>query len=104
MSNVFVSHHPLVQHKLSIMRDVETEPKKFRALVKELGALLCYEATLDLKTTAVDVKTPVGTAHCHELLEKIGLVPILRAGLGMVEGIWGANAYRGSLAYWRISR
>jgi uracil phosphoribosyltransferase len=88
MSNVFISRHPLVQHKLSILRDVATEVKKFRALVKELGALLAYESTQDLITRPVTVTTPMGQATCQELQEKIGLIPILRAGLGMVEGIW----------------
>ncbi len=88
MAEVYVSNHPLVQHKLSILRHVDTEPKKFRQLVRELAALLTYEATQDLSTAPVDVPTPLTTAHCRELLEKIGLVPILRAGLGMVEGVW----------------
>jgi uracil phosphoribosyltransferase len=88
MSNVYISQHPLVRHKLSILRDVDTEPKKFRQLVKEITALIAYEATLDLVTRPVDVQTPLTIAKCEELQEKIGLVPILRAGLGMVEGIW----------------
>jgi uracil phosphoribosyltransferase len=88
MSNVIVSNHPLVQHKLSILRDKTTEPKKFRQLIKEITALLAYEATLDLTTYPVKIQTPLAVAECHELQEKIGLVPILRAGLGMVEGIW----------------
>jgi uracil phosphoribosyltransferase len=88
MQNVFVSHHPLVLHKLSILRDVRTEPKKFRQLIKELAGLLAYEATADLATTPLDVMTPLEVAHCAELKEKVGLMPILRAGLGMVEGIW----------------
>jgi uracil phosphoribosyltransferase len=88
MSNLFVSQHPLVAHKLSLLRDVATEPQKFRELVRELGALLTYEATLDLPTRPIQVKTPMGMAACQEVEEKIGLVPILRAGLGMVEGVW----------------
>jgi uracil phosphoribosyltransferase len=88
MADVRVSNHPLVQHKLSILRNVHTEPEKFRQLVRELGALLTYEATADLLTVAVDVPTPLETAKCFELKEKIGLVPILRAGLGMVDGFW----------------
>ncbi len=88
MSTIYISRHPLVQHKLSILRDVNTEPKKFRALVKELGALLAYEATQDLLIRPVTITTPMGQAACYELQEKIGLIPILRAGLGMVEGIW----------------
>jgi uracil phosphoribosyltransferase len=88
MSNVYVSKHPLVRHKLSILRDVNTEPKKFRQLIKEITALIAYEATMDLATSPIDVQTPLTVAHCDELKEKVGLVPILRAGLGMVEGIW----------------
>jgi len=88
MSNVYESRHPLVAHKLSILRDKETKPKKFRQLVKEIAALLAYEATADLVTSAVEIETPLEKMQAQELKEKIGLVPILRAGLGMVEGIW----------------
>jgi uracil phosphoribosyltransferase len=88
MSNVYVSQHPLVRHKLSILRDVQTEPKKFRQVVKEIAGLLAYEATADLSTVRIDIQTPLAVTSCEELHEKIGLVPILRAGLGMVEGIW----------------
>lgn len=88
MTNVYISQHPLVQHKLSILRDANTEPKKFRQLIKEITALIAYEATRDLETQTIDIQTPLAVAHCQELKEKIGLVPILRAGLGMVEGIW----------------
>ena len=86
--NVFVSGHPLIQHKLGILRDKNTGPKKFRALVRELAILLAYEATADLGLTGVTVETPMGEAQCARLTETIGLVPVLRAGLGMVEGIW----------------
>jgi uracil phosphoribosyltransferase len=89
MSNVFPSHHPLVAHKLALLRSTTTEPKKFRELVREIGALMAYEATADLLTMPRDVETPLGIAPGVELQEKIGLVPILRAGLGMVEGVWG---------------
>ncbi len=88
MQNVFESNHPLVKHKLTRLRDIETKPKKFRELVRELGALLTYEATADLATKAVKVKTPLKETDGQDLKEKIGLVPILRAGLGMVEGVW----------------
>lgn len=88
MSNVFISKHPLVAHKLTLLRSTKTEPKKFRELVRELGGLLTYEATQDLLTIPKQVETPMGIANGHELKEKIGLVPILRAGLGMVEGVW----------------
>lgn len=86
--NVFPSSHPLVAHKLTKLRDKETKPKKFRELIREIGALLAYEATLDLQVRPVDVETPLEPAPGVELIEKIGLVPILRAGLGMVEGVW----------------
>ena len=89
MTNVYVSDHPLVTHKLTKLRDVNTSPKKFRELVRELSALLTYEATRDLKTSQLEVTTPMGQAMGAELSDKIGLVPILRAGLGMVEGVWG---------------
>jgi uracil phosphoribosyltransferase len=88
MSNIYPSPHPLVAHKLSILRDMNTEPKKFRQLVRELGALLTYEATTDLTMVPIEVTTPLATAKCHELSMKIGLVPVLRAGLGLVEGVW----------------
>ncbi len=88
MSRIFESRHPLVKHKLSLLRRTDTKPKKFRELVRELAMLLAYEATMDLALEPVEVITPLGVAHCQTLQEKIGLVPILRAGLGMVEGIW----------------
>ena len=88
MKNVFPSSHPLVAHKLSFLRDLNTEPKKFRELVREIAALLTYEATADLLLTPKSVQTPLEIAPCHEIAEKVGLVPILRAGLGMVEGVW----------------
>ena len=89
MSNVYESKHPLVQHKLSRLRDIKTEPKKFRELVREIAALLAYEATADLATSPRELETPLAKMTGQELQEKIGLVPILRAGLGMVEGVWG---------------
>ncbi len=88
MSNVFASQHPLVRHKLSRLRDKNTDPKKFRELVREIAGLLAYEATEDLLTVPRQVETPLAVTSGVELKEKIGLVPILRAGLGMVEGIW----------------
>jgi len=88
MSNVFASTHPLVQHKLSRLRDKKTEPKKFRELVREIAALLAYEATADLTVMPRDFDTPLAHMTGAELQEKIGLVPILRAGLGLVEGFW----------------
>ncbi len=88
MSRVHVSDHPLVKHKLTRLRDENTNPKQFRELIREIAILLAYEATLDLGLAATSVTTPMGTADGHSLQEQIGLVPILRAGLGMVEGIW----------------
>jgi uracil phosphoribosyltransferase len=88
MLNVFASSHPLVAHKLTRLRNKNTDPKKFRELVREIAGLLAYEATADLATVERQVETPLATLAGVELREKIGLVPILRAGLGMVEGIW----------------
>jgi uracil phosphoribosyltransferase len=88
MTNVFASKHPLVAHKLTRLRDKKTDPKKFRELVREISALLVYEATADLTTSLYDIETPLASLAGQQLAEKIGLVPILRAGLGMVEGIW----------------
>ncbi len=88
MSNVFASKHPLVAHKLSRLRDRNTDPKRFRELVREIAALLAYEATADLATIPRPLETPLASITGVELQEKIGLVPILRAGLGMVEGFW----------------
>lgn len=88
MKNVYPSTHPLVKHKLTRLRDQNTEPKKFRELVRELAALLIYEATADLATHPVQIHTPMAVTTGENLEEKIGLIPILRAGLGMVEGVW----------------
>ena len=88
MENVFVSSHPLVKHKLSKLRDAETTPKKFRELIREIAGLIAYEATSDLLISPVEVQTPLALTQGWELKEKIGLVPILRSGLGIVEGVW----------------
>lgn len=88
MKNVFISDHPLIKHKMTKLRDKNTDPKKFRELIREVAGLLTYEATSDLKVTLKDVETPLAKTQGFELQEKIGLVPILRAGLGMVEGVW----------------
>jgi uracil phosphoribosyltransferase len=88
MNNVFPSTHPLVATKLTILRNVETEPKKFREVVREIAAMLAYEATEDLAIRPTIVQTPLAEATGAELMERIGLVPILRSGLGMVEGVW----------------
>ncbi|MRR38002.1 uracil phosphoribosyltransferase, partial [bacterium] len=88
MNQVFASKHPLVAHKLSKMRDKATDPKKFRGSVREIAGLLADEATADLAIAPREIETPLAKMAGSELAEKIGLVPILRAGLGMVEGIW----------------
>jgi len=85
---VHVSQHPLVAHKLTRIRDNSTGPKKFRELIREISALLTYEATQDLGVNAVRVSTPLEETDGTNLAEKVGLVPVLRAGLGMVEGVW----------------
>ncbi len=88
MSQVIESRHPLIAHKVAILRDKDTGPRKFRELVREIAALLAYEATADLALEPCEVETPLAEAKGFHLKETIGLVPILRAGLGMVEGIW----------------
>jgi uracil phosphoribosyltransferase len=80
--------HPLIQHKLSILRDEKTSVKEFRELVSEIAQLMCYEATRDLPLEPVQVKTPVAEATCYRIAgKKLAVVPILRAGLGMVDGM-----------------
>ena len=86
MSNVVVFDHPLIQHKLAILRNKETPVKEFRELIGEISALMCYEATRNLPTVEVEVETPVAVAKCRMLAgKKLAIVPILRAGLGMVD-------------------
>ena len=88
MSNVMIFDHPLIQHKLSILRDEKTSVKEFRELVSEIAQLMCYEATRDLPLEEVDVQTPVAMAKCRRIAgKKLAVVPILRAGLGMVDGM-----------------
>jgi uracil phosphoribosyltransferase len=82
-----VSQHPAVAHKLGILRNEETEPKKFREVVRELSWLIGYEALADARLRPLDVRTPLETMAGAELGERIGLVPILRAGLGMVDAM-----------------
>jgi uracil phosphoribosyltransferase len=84
---VHVSRHPLVQHKLALLRSKLTEPKKFRELVREIAQLLFYEASLDLALAPLTVETPLATAQGYEVAERVGVIPILRAGLGMSEAI-----------------
>ena len=88
MSKVVVFDHPLIQHKLSILRDERTSVKEFRELVSEIAMLMCYEATRDLPLEEIEVKTPVAPAKCRRIAgKKLAIVPILRAGLGMVDGM-----------------
>lgn len=93
----------MVGHKLALMRSVSTEPKKFREVVREITSLLLYEATLDLATQEVEIQTPLSKTTCRQLTERIGFVPILRAGVGMVDAaleliptaqVWHIGLYR----------
>ncbi len=88
MSQVLIVDHPLIKHKITILRDINTGTKDFRTLVEEIAMLMCYEALRDLPTTLVDVTTPI-TATKQPMIsgKKLAVVPILRAGLGMVNGI-----------------
>jgi len=88
MSNVHVFDHPLIQHKLSILRNKDTCVKEFRELVSEIAMLMCFEATRDLPLEDVEIETPVAMAKCRQIAgKKLAIVPILRAGLGMVDGM-----------------
>lgn len=88
MASVHVLDHPLIQHKLAILRNEKTGVKEFRELVSEISGLMCYEATRNLPTEEVDVQTPVAMAKCRMLAgKKMAIVPILRAGLGMVDSM-----------------
>ena len=88
MSKVVVFDHPLIQHKLSILRDEKTSVKEFRELVSEIAMLMCYEATRDLPLEEITVQTPVAPAKCRRIAgKKLAIIPILRAGLGMVDGM-----------------
>jgi uracil phosphoribosyltransferase len=85
--NVFVSRHPLVLHKLALLRSQATEPRQFREQVRDLSRLLFYEATLDLRLAPIRVQTPLAECEGQVIAERVGLMPILRAGLGMAEAI-----------------
>ena len=88
MATVHIMDHPLIHHKLAVLRNKETPVKEFRELINEISGLMCYEATRNLPTVDVDVETPVATAHCKMLAgKKLAIVPILRAGLGMVDAL-----------------
>jgi uracil phosphoribosyltransferase len=81
--------HPCVQHKLALIRDIDTGHKKFRELATEITMFLCYEALKKIHVAEVTVQTPVAEANCHKISEDIVVVPILRAGVGMLDGILG---------------
>ena len=88
MSKVMIMDHPLIQHKIGIIRRQETGSKDFRQLISEIAMLMCYEATRDLKLTDVEIETPICKMTAKELAgKKLAVVPILRAGLGMVDGM-----------------
>ena len=88
MSKVCVFDHPLIQHKLSILRDKSTSVKEFRELISEIAMLMCFEATRDMPVEEVEIETPVAKATVKRLAgKKVAIVPILRAGLGMVDGM-----------------
>ena len=88
MAKVHVLDHPLIQHKLAILRSKNTSVKEFRELISEISGLMCYEATRNLPTKEVEVQTPVAMAKCRRLAgKKLAIVPILRAGLGMVDAM-----------------
>ncbi len=103
MSGIFEVQHPLIAHHLSQLRDKHTEPAEFRRLVQRLAVLLAYEATKDLEVDATRVQTPLATTPGQKLRQRIGLIPILRAGLGMVDPVlnlipdsevWHLGVYR----------
>lgn len=88
MGQLHVMNHPLILHKLSVIRDKNTSVKEFREIISEIASLMCYEATRDLPVEDVEIETPVATATVKRLAgKKLAIVPILRAGLGMVDGI-----------------
>ena len=88
MSKVMVLDHPLIQHKVGVIRRKEVGTKDFRTIVSEIAGLMCYEATRDLPLEPVEVETPVAVAHCKRISgKKLAVVPILRAGLGMLDGV-----------------
>ena len=89
MSRVCVFDHPLIQHKLSILRNKDTSVKVFRELISEIAQFMCYEVTRDLPLEDIEVETPVAVAKCKRIAgKKLAVVPILRAGLGMVDGVF----------------
>ena len=88
MGELHVMNHPLIQHKLSIIREKDTSVKEFREIISEIASLMCYEATRELPLEEVEIETPVAKAKVMRLAgKKLAIVPILRAGLGMVDGV-----------------
>jgi len=87
MSKVVIINHPLIEHKLAIIRNKNTDAKTFRENVSEISSLVTYEITRDLTTKAVEIETPIAKTICYSLAKEVVIVPILRAGLGMVDGI-----------------
>lgn len=104
MEHVHVINHPLLQHKVSLLRDKNTSVKEFRELVGEIAGLMCYEATRDLHTADVEIETPICKATVQMIAgKKMAIVPILRAGIGMVDGITSLipNAKVGHIGLYR---
>lgn len=89
MSNLIINEHPLVQTKLALLRDAKTKSKEFRELIGEMASLLCYDAVREFSTKPVEVETPLGKANGKTLDKEIGVVALLRAGIGMADGIVG---------------
>lgn len=105
MSKVMIMDHPLIQHKIGIIRRQETGSKDFRQLISEIAMLMCYEATRDLKLTDVEIETPISKMTAKELAgKKLAVVPILRAGLGMVDGMHFHDPGSQSRSYWSLQK
>lgn len=104
MNNVYELKHPLIEHKLSILRDKSTSTKEFRELIKEISVILCYEALADVKLDKIEIETPIKKMKTHRLNEdNLAFVPILRAGLGMLDGVISVvpNAKVGHIGMYR---
>lgn len=103
MSNLYILEHPLIQNKITMLRNSNTGNKEFRELISEVASLICYEATKDIPTEKVQVETPLGKTTGKMISTKIGVVPILRAGMGMVDGILNLipNAKVGHIGLYR---
>ncbi|MBE6008311.1 MAG: uracil phosphoribosyltransferase [Lachnospiraceae bacterium] len=103
MGKLFVSEHPLIQNKMAMLRNKNTGTKEFKELIGEVAMLLLYEATRELKLKDVDVETPIEVAHCKMLADKLAIVPILRAGIGMTDGVHALipNARIGHIGLYR---